>query len=412
MTSIHPYFTALMALQETAIISSTAKKQAQVAHYLAKEPFFRGLCEAAYHPFMRFNMTIDISKIDINNGAGELPREEKFWDTLNFLRKREITAARAREIIQPWHPIVQWLFAGVVNKDLRAGFTDTILNKIEKNFVPSFDCMLAHKYEPKRIKSWPVATQPKLDGVRCLVRIEGSDIRFMSRTGKEEFASFPLIEQDLLASGLVGVAWIDGELTSGNFNKTVGDVRRKSAVIEDVILTTFECLTDAEFSAGVSDYDHDTRRDNLVGTIKPDFDFVKVIDETLCYSHEEVLAEYQRIRDLGGEGIIVKPPNGLYEAKRSYNWLKIKDQQSLDLECVGTFEGEGKYLGQLGGIIVDHKGVQVRVGSGFSDAQRKLAPDDFVTMIVEVEFHEITPDGSLRHPRFKGVRFDKTQPDA
>jgi len=68
----------------------------------------------------------------------------------------------------------------------------------------------------------------------------------------------------------------------------------------------------------------------------------------------------------------------------------------------------------LGAAIVTYKGKRVRVGSGFSDEQRQqfwANPNSIKGKIIEVQFHEETPDGSLRHPRFVRVREDKTQPD-
>ena len=52
--------------------------------------------------------------------------------------------------------------------------------------------MLAHKFDDNRVDwSQPVYIQPKLDGVRCIIRAEFSDVfknlevKAYSRTGKE-----------------------------------------------------------------------------------------------------------------------------------------------------------------------------------------------------------------------------------
>jgi ATP-dependent DNA ligase len=410
------------ALQKIAGVSSKTEKEKLVEFYLSDETFAK-VCFYAYNPFYHYGVVPDLRQPTTAaqiSGTAKTPFPQSFFDILDWLRTREIKGADARKLvddaIREWHIPVADLLIFILRKDLRAGFTDGTLNRVRKGFVPSFDCMLAHKYEEKRIKSWPVAVQPKLDGVRCLVRydLQSGDIRFFSRTGKEEFAKFPLIEQDLILCGKPsspGIIWIDGELTSGNFNKTVGDVRRKSAVIEDVVLTVFEWLYEYDFQNGSPD-GHVSRRNWLLANVPDDLDFVKPIDEWEAHSHEQIMLQYQTVRDQGGEGVIVKPLNGRYEPKRSHAWLKIKDQQTLDLRCIGTFEGEGKYAGMIGGFIVDHKGTAVKVGSGLSDELRRKSPDEFIDQILEVEFHEVTPDNSLRHPRFNGVRFDKTQPDA
>ena len=45
--------------------------------------------------------------------------------------------------------------------------------------------MLAEKYSDKLTDgNWPVMVQPKLDGIRCIIRREGDDLVARSRTGK------------------------------------------------------------------------------------------------------------------------------------------------------------------------------------------------------------------------------------
>ena len=71
-------------------------------------------------------------------------------------------------------------------------------------------------------------------------------------------------------------------------------------------------------------------------------------------------------------------------------------------------------MGMLGGFIGNFNGVEVRVGSGLSDndrvdfwGRREQIRGD----LMEVEYHEVTPDGSLRHPRFARFRDDKPHSD-
>ena len=123
---------------------------------------------------------------------------------------------------------------------------------------------------------------------------------------------------------------------------------------------------------------------------------------------DEIMALHSEQLSAGGEGVIVKHPDALYEKKRSYGWLKVKDKQTVDVPVVGWFEGTGKYKGKLGGLIVDVEGVEVRVGTGLSDALRdelwrESMDGGMEEHLVEVAYHEKTPDGSLRHPRF--IRF-------
>jgi ATP-dependent DNA ligase len=143
------------------------------------------------------------------------------------------------------------------------------------------------------------------------------------------------------------------------------------------------------------------------------------------------------------EGAMVKDPEALYEKRKGRAWLKLKAEETEDLRIVGAYLGEpGKKYGEtLGGLIVDRAGVYVCCGGGFSDNERdeiwalwladlavadettveetgigrgpghiitsKLTGFGVLNRLIEIEFHEVTPDGSLRHPRYKIFRDDK-----
>ena len=108
---------------------------------------------------------------------------------------------------------------------------------------------------------------------------------------------------------------------------------------------------------------------------------------------------------------MLKTPDHYYQpGKRSSDWLKLKPELSKDLAIEAFFEGNGRLEGTLGGVIVKHGAVSVRVGAGFTDRQREKIwrkQKFYAGKIVEVTYQEETEAGSLRHPRFKTFRFDK-----
>ena len=121
------------------------------------------------------------------------------------------------------------------------------------------------------------------------------------------------------------------------------------------------------------------------------------------------------VKQGGHDGAILRRKDAPWMAGASKNGeaIKVKPVQSLDLEVHGWFRGKGKHANRAGGITVLYRGVQTDVGTGFTDREREeiAAAGQAPCGIAEVEFMELTEDGKLREPRFKGWRFDKTEPD-
>jgi len=140
---------------------------------------------------------------------------------------------------------------------------------------------------------------------------------------------------------------------------------------------------------------------------------VSVLDKT-HYQHDW-FSIYNDIVADGGEGVILKRSEGKYEPnKRNFNLMKIKCELTLDLIVVGLVEGEGKYAGTLGNLVVKSKDGTLNNVSGMTDAQRMewwINPDSIKGKIVEVKAMKKLKDGKLREGRFKAVRHDKTEKD-
>ena len=116
----------------------------------------------------------------------------------------------------------------------------------------------------------------------------------------------------------------------------------------------------------------------------------------------------------GYDGAIIRRKSAGWSTGASKNGeaIKVKPVKSLDLRATGWFAGRGKHDGRAGGIFVEYRGVKTQVGTGFTDKEREaIATGCHDGAIAEVEFMELTADGKLREPRFKGWRYDKAEPD-
>ena len=104
-----------------------------------------------------------------------------------------------------------------------------------------------------------------------------------------------------------------------------------------------------------------------------------------------------------------------YKCRRHNGILKVKRFYTMDLPIVSCEEGSGRLAGILGALVVSLNGDLVRVGSGFTDAQRISFwenRENLVGTLCEVKYKEISSDKttgsrSLQFPVFVSLRTDK-----
>lgn len=106
-----------------------------------------------------------------------------------------------------------------------------------------------------------------------------------------------------------------------------------------------------------------------------------------------------------------------YKRTRHKGILKIKRFYTMDLSIIRCEEGSGRLEGKLGAFVLEYKGNEVKVGSGFTDEQRELywrQRDSIAGTLCEVKYKEISYDKntgleSLQFPVFIQLRTDKME---
>jgi ATP-dependent DNA ligase len=144
---------------------------------------------------------------------------------------------------------------------------------------------------------------------------------------------------------------------------------------------------------------------------------------------------WERACSEGWEGVIAKRRTSAYEHRRSPNWLKMKCEASQELVVGGFTDPQGARVG-LGALLVGYFEREDfvfagKIGTGFNtklllELRQKLnaleiSKSPFTKavglprrahwvkpeIVVQVSFIEWTVHGKLRHPRLRGVRYDK-----
>lgn len=368
----------------------------------------RSAVQAALHPLW----TYGVKKLPDVKSQGQSTLFTHAGPLLRQLRTRALTGNAAQAEIARILELLTFedgeVLRRILLKDLRCGVDAKTANKAFPGLIPIYSTMLAHPFDITRVREWPVMLQPKLDGVRVLVHIgqRPDDVKFLSRSGRE-FDSFDSLKQvvwDAADTFELHGHVLDGEVTDGDFLATVSAVRRRGVDKGTSVFNVFDVLPAAAFHEGKHDVPAQVRYYRDVQRLLEHHPRLQVVPTILAETEDEIWAEYRRIRAAGGEGVMVKRRDAPYVCARSYDWMKIKDCQSVDLQVHGVQPGTGKYAGQVGALLCYFGDVEVAVGSGLPDGLRLFDKKHLIGRTIEVQYHEVTPAGSLRHPRFVKMR--------
>lgn len=237
----------------------------------------------------------------------------------------------------------------------------------------------------------PCYISAKVDGVRCYD--DGRSLKF--RSGN------PIWGVNHIHTYIRGLGF-DGEmLIPGlSFDESSGQIR-SHAESPDAHLYVFDSTTmPRDFARRHRDLQH----------LMLLSDQVHILKHEVVTTRKQLFEKHKRNLELGFEGSVVKTPHHYYQYRKSWDWMRIVPVHSVDAKVYGVYEGKGKYVGMLGGVLYRGEGVTGKVGTGFDDAQRKyywLNQDRIVDKTIRITFKEKTRDGSLRHPSFDRVRIDK-----
>jgi DNA ligase-1 len=347
---------------------------------------------------------------------GEAQRWARFFYTADRCASREITG---NEAITAMHLVFktstpeeeEWM-RKILKKHLAIGISYKTINSIFSGLIPVFDVALAQKFNPKRISHLQeFIVEPKLDGIRCFSIVENNTIKMYTRSGKllKNFSNTIGVELLKLGEGCY-----DGELMGEDFTSLMRQAYRKENIdIGDTYLALFDFLPLDEWKSKETIMTTHERYEALLDKmcdINIDFEVLMPIERMHCCEIKDIDNIHVQFVQEGYEGVMIKDPTAPYKFGRSYGVMKLKNFHDADLAIKGFAEGTGRHVGKLGAVVVSYQGVNVQVGSGFSDELREQIWNDkssFVGRIIEIRYQEITPDGSLRFPTFVCFRNDK-----
>ena len=322
----------------------------------------------------------------------------------------------------------------IIDRNLKTRSTASTINKVIPGLIPTFDVALAEAYNDKTKKKidwnegWYVSR--KLDGVRCICKVDAnSNARFYSRSGKE-FFTLQKIADVIKVTGIKNVV-LDGEVCildkkgDEDFQGIIKEIKRKNHTIDFPRLIAFDILTPENFEQKTSRNVFSKRYEALDAFMdiygKDLNNYVSMIQQTIVEDDEQLEEHIKDAADGGWEGLMLRK-NTIYKGKRSSDILKVKSFVDAEYVVVAVENSinrvivEGKEIEEemLKNVVIEHKGFKVDVGSGFSQEQRRhyfKNPEEIIGKTITVQYFEETKnqDGgiSLRFPVIKGIYNNK-----
>jgi DNA ligase-1 len=131
--------------------------------------------------------------------------------------------------------------------------------------------------------------------------------------------------------------------------------------------------------------------------------YAEVVAHEVCQGREHLAEALQAAIDRGDEGVMLRRAGSLYVEGSSSTLLKVKRMHDAEARVIGYEEGEGSFKGLMGALLcVNDKGIEFKVGTGFSVAERRNPPP--LGCQVTFQYQSVTKNGKYRFPSFIRIR--------
>lgn len=275
------------------------------------------------------------------------------------------------------------LYIQLLSKKVRLGIAAKTINKIIPNLIPEWEVQQAYTVEKYPLKEgtefW--LTQ-KLNGARATL-YEG---QLLARSGMP-YKGLEHITDALSWLRVAGFV-ADGELTlkdkgslSDNeaFRVSTGILNSDNVNKTVICYTIFDMIPIRDFDSPTPQTTYRYRREILnqfaqrIDNTEGSVNVLPVLYHGNDQSKISELLEQMVREDKEGLMINTDVP---YRRTRHKGILKVKRFYTMDLPIIRCEAGTGRLKGTLGAFVLEYKGNEVKVGSGFTDEQREVLAEE------------------------------------
>ena len=265
------------------------------------------------------------------------------------------------------------------------------INQIDNKVF--FEPMLAKDYTKEKV-SFPVYSQPKLDGIRCIVRADG----MWSRTGKRIISAPHIFESMKHLFEVDSNLIFDGELYADKFANdfnAICSLVKKTKPTEHDLSESAKAIQYHIYDLPSHDTNFSIRMEVLSEINLPECCVVVLTD--YVETEAELMELYGEYVNDGYEGQMVRLDNK-YENKRSKYLLKHKSFVDDEYTILGVKEGIGKLKGKAGALIFE--GFESSINGNHKYLEEIWnRRDELIGKEATVKYFNLTPDGQPRFPK-------------
>lgn len=404
---------------------------------LEKDAIIRGLVGEQAELFKK--LAVATYTTAINYYVTKYPRPEAHWgtvdlstalDNLKALSSRQVTGNKALAFLTALESTLSEedgeLLYRVIQRDLRAGFTEGTVNKVWPDLIYVHPYQRCSSFNPKNLAKvkFPAYSQTKSDGKYTDIIVEENQLRHMSRLGT--VMPFGLSSRDRLFMKYPGYVFM-GESLARNEDGTImpraeGNGYLDSSDVQPsrVVFVLWDMVPLADWKAGICNIDYKTRLNALKRAVAEMGSADILVSNTkVVNSGAEILEHFKEEVEKGEEGTVIKNQHALWKDGTSPDQIKCKIEFECELKVYQINEGTGINVGKLGafGMQSEDGQVKVNVGTGYKQKDRSaLFTDAEIGGVWTVKANDITKDRnsetfSLFLPRAMKKRSDKTVAD-
>lgn len=229
----------------------------------------------------------------------------------------------------------------------------------------------------------------KLDGVRALW--DGRSLRF--RSG-QPIAAPPWFVAGLPSQPLDGELW----MARRSFERLSGIVRKARPVDAEWRQVRYMVF---ELPQAAGSFTERAAAIRLIAAAGPEW--LQAVEQFRVADRTALRRRLDEVVAAGGEGLMLHRADAPWVSGRNEVLLKMTPWLDAEARVVRHLPGKGRLQGMLGAIEVERPdGRRFRIGSGFTDRQRRAPPAIGAT--VTYRYRELTAKGLPRFPRYLRVR--------